>query len=53
VCSQLLGVLPPLLADMRGGVHEIVHPWGPGLHTLVFFVLQALCETLFAEALPT
>jgi hypothetical protein len=53
VCSQLLGVLRPLLADMRGGVHDIVHPCGPGLHTLIFFVLHALCEILFTKALPT
>jgi hypothetical protein len=48
VCSQLLGMLHPLLAGMREGVYEIVHPCGPGLRNLVFFVLQALRETFFA-----
>jgi hypothetical protein len=53
VCSQLLGVLRPLLADMPGGVHEIVHPSGPGLRTLVCFVSQPLRETLFTDPLPS
>jgi hypothetical protein len=38
---------------MRGGECEIVHPCGPGLRTLVFFVSQPLRETLFTDPLPS